>query len=72
MASSFPAIPFAAGAISRAFLRYACKEVRVEGLPAFLEHLRGDRGLLTSEFARPIEGLQYADFSPLVANHVSV
>ncbi|KAL8283585.1 hypothetical protein RQP46_005380 [Phenoliferia psychrophenolica] len=45
--ASFPAIPFAAGAISKAFLRFACSEVRVEGLPAFLEHLRGERGLLT-------------------------
>lgn len=42
-----PAIPFAAGAISRAFLNYACSEVRVEGVPAFLERLRSDRGILT-------------------------
>ncbi|KAM0755492.1 acyltransferase-domain-containing protein [Meredithblackwellia eburnea MCA 4105] len=42
-----PAIPFAAGAVSKAFLKLACAEVRVEGLPAFLERLRGERGVLT-------------------------
>lgn len=44
-----PAIPFAAGAVSKAFLRFACSDVRVEGLPAFLERLRGHRGILTSK-----------------------
>lgn len=42
-----PAIPFVVGGFSRLFLRYACAEVRVEGLPAFLARLKGDRGILT-------------------------
>jgi monolysocardiolipin acyltransferase len=42
------AIPLAAGAVSKLFLKSACAEVRVEGLPAFLDRLRGDRGVLTS------------------------
>ncbi|GAA6006551.1 hypothetical protein JCM10207_004969 [Rhodosporidiobolus poonsookiae] len=41
-------VPFAVGAFSKLFLRYGCREVRVDGLPAFLERLNEQgRGVLT-------------------------
>ncbi|GAA5873216.1 hypothetical protein JCM3774_000085 [Rhodotorula dairenensis] len=40
-------VPLAVGAFSKLFLRYGCRNVRVEGLPAFLQHLESDRGVLT-------------------------
>ncbi|KAI5478435.1 Tafazzin [Pseudohyphozyma bogoriensis] len=43
-----PTIPFLAGAVSKLFLRCGgTRELRVEGLPAFLEHVKSDRGILT-------------------------
>lgn len=44
-----PFIPFAAGLTAKLYLKYACSEVIVEGLPAFLEVLRGERGILTGQ-----------------------
>lgn len=44
-------VPFAVGAFSKLFLKAGCRSVRVDGLPQFLERLKGDRGVLTGEFA---------------------
>ncbi|GAA6031939.1 hypothetical protein JCM8097_003352 [Rhodosporidiobolus ruineniae] len=40
-------VPFAVGGFSKLFLKAGTRSVRVEGLPAFLEHLQSDRGVLT-------------------------
>ncbi|SGY32052.1 BQ5605_C002g01312 [Microbotryum silenes-dioicae] len=40
-------IPTAAGAVSKVFLKQWCNEVRVTGLPTFLDKLNSDRGVLT-------------------------
>ncbi|BGP36514.1 Lyso-phosphatidylcholine acyltransferase [Rhodotorula kratochvilovae] len=40
-------VPFAVGAFSKLFLKAGCRSVRVEGLPAFLNRLQGERGVLT-------------------------
>lgn len=55
-------IPFLAGAVSKLFLQFGVSEVRVDGLPAFVERLKGDRGILTSECARRafVQGSAYA------------
>lgn len=44
-----PLIPLAAGALSKTFLNVACKSFQVEGLPAFLERLQSERGIITGE-----------------------
>jgi hypothetical protein len=67
-------IPFIAGAVSKLFLQFGCSEVRVEGLPAFVERLQGERGVLTSEFpgqagweaAQGVEELADDDSAPTV------
>ncbi|GAA5997395.1 lysophosphatidylcholine acyltransferase [Rhodotorula paludigena] len=40
-------VPFAVGAFSKLFLKAGCRNVRVDGLPAFLQRLKSDRGVLT-------------------------
>ncbi|GAA5922283.1 lysophosphatidylcholine acyltransferase [Sporobolomyces koalae] len=40
-------IPLVVGGFSKAFLKAGCREVRVDGLPAFLDRLNKDRGVLT-------------------------
>ncbi|BGP04697.1 Lyso-phosphatidylcholine acyltransferase [Rhodotorula toruloides] len=40
-------VPLVVGAFSKLFLRAGCREVRVDGLPTFLERLKGERGVLT-------------------------
>ncbi|GAA5918329.1 hypothetical protein JCM1841_002172 [Sporobolomyces salmonicolor] len=49
-------VPFAVGAFSKFFLKACCRDVRIDGLPAFLERLNSssERGILT------------------VSNHISV
>jgi len=42
-----PSVPLLAGTISKLFLNYGCKDVKVVGLDAFLERLNGPRGILT-------------------------
>ncbi|SCV68690.1 BQ2448_811 [Microbotryum intermedium] len=45
-------IPTAAGAASKIFLKQWCNEVRVAGLPAFLDKFNSDRGVLTARATR--------------------
>lgn len=55
-----PAIPLLAGTISKLFLNYGCKEVKVTGLERFLERLNGPRGILTRKsnlYTRPEAGV---------------
>lgn len=56
-------VPFAVGAFSKLFLRYGCRDVRVEGLPTFLQALQSDRGVLTRESTCP--GVQYSHSADL-------
>lgn len=68
-------VPFAVGAFSKLFLRYGCRNVRVEGLPAFLQHLESDRGVLTCASRAPTRAREASILTQsgsTVANHVSV
>lgn len=47
-------MPLVVGAFSKLFLRAGCREVRVDGLPTFLERLKGERGVLTGAFRRAL------------------
>ncbi|BGP12572.1 hypothetical protein JCM10213_004841 [Rhodosporidiobolus nylandii] len=40
-------VPLLVGGFSKCFLKAGTRSVRVDGLPAFLERLRGERGVLT-------------------------
>lgn len=41
-------VPLVVGGFSKLFLKAGCREVRVAGLPEFLDKLNKDRGVLTS------------------------
>lgn len=82
-ASCMPFIPLVAGALGKTFLNVACKDVRVDGLAAFLQHLNGDRGILTGEqcsWPRLTASFQSTkqiltpgtEIGEIVSNHLSV
>lgn len=66
-------MPLVVGAFSKLFLRAGCREVRVDGLPTFLERLKGERGVLTGAFRRARRCASVADpRARAVSNHISV